>query len=856
MWLDYSHREVESFHPLAKEILKSALSRLNLSDKYKVEHHRSVGSLEMDLVISNRESSKILCVVEIKRTIEAVYSTRYQLQAMSYVQQLRSDEKEKDYYILTNLEAVALFRYSPSRPNVIDQLLAPGIETVCRFSSVSREVFVDRLSAYFATLISGIINDNINYYSSFRHFVEELTEDDDCVLSDRKTWHSKFAALAYEYIRGSLFSAGRNNLTDIRRLNSDISRICGEALRVNFKDIYGLDASAYSDLPSLPPDTLNELYSLGLQYHDADAISDILFNLIARTSPYPGAVPTDLELAKALAVVVSSFCPSIEPDKLIIDPAAGCGNLLAVMPEVYPDIKPSQLMANDINEYLLQILSLRLGLKFPKKISSADSPAITSHDIAQIPDNFFDNAGLIVLNPPYLSHTANASNDYKTGILNRIHLISGQNATTHSLKSPLESVFVELVSMLAPKGATIACIIPLSHLYGLGVSEKLFREMLLERFGLCCIFRYPQQNIFRSVVQNTCIIVGKIGHKPQEIHYVGSIETIDNIDFNTLRHALTDPDFQARNGIERTVFSRDVLVQTSSTGWKILDSIASTASNYLSAQLLETGRYILMCDSEELKDNYRGRIGNMGASDLLFPKPDGDFYKSVKEIIEPHLKTGLRTVQRLKRPYLSDTDTPFLDCSDMQSFDLTIVASEYKASHERAQRRQIRFSKSVEDYINILKHDAPLSVPAGSVLLARDCRRTGRAYLAKTTIYPSTNVWVFEIHDARKGRFYHSWFCSIFYQLNCELTSKNHAGTRKMDAAEFANTFVPDYEAFSDLEVDEIIACNIDTFTTLNSPKIRECDRIWAKIISPSYWEQLLDETARYLSLLATDRES
>jgi len=91
MWLDYSHREVESFHPLAEEILKSALSRLNLSDKYKVEHHRSVGSLEMDLVISNRESSKILCVVEIKRTIEAVYSTRYQLQAMSYVQQLRSD---------------------------------------------------------------------------------------------------------------------------------------------------------------------------------------------------------------------------------------------------------------------------------------------------------------------------------------------------------------------------------------------------------------------------------------------------------------------------------------------------------------------------------------------------------------------------------------------------------------------------------------------------------------------------------------------------------------------------------------------------------------------------------------------
>lgn len=498
MWLNYSDKEVESFHPVCEIILTKALESLNLLDSYTVEHHRTVGSLEMDFVISNIRTSKILCVVEVKRTVEAVLSTRYQLQAMGYVQELRPTEKEKEYYILTNLEAVALFKFSSSRTNVIDQLLSPGIITVRKFSDLPKEEYIDVLSMYFAKLIERVINDDANYFKSFRHFIGEVSDGRDQIISDEKLWHSKFAALAYEYIRGSLSSSGRNQLTDIRRLRSDINKICCEALRINFKGIYGLGNQDYSPLPQIPSDTLNELYKLGSSYIDADAICDILFNLIAKCSTYPGTVPTDTELAKALAVIATAFCNTLQADESIMDPAAGSGNLLSVMPTFFPSITPKQIKANDINEYLLQLLSLRLGLKFPRTISNSDSPSISAYNIADIPKSLFENVKIIVLNPPYLSHTSNASNDYKSGIINRILSIKGSEATTNSLKSSLQSAFVELVTLLDFSS----------------FSNYRFKYLFIDEVQDC---DKKQVELIKSIFADTKIIVQRFGDYCQAI---------------------------------------------------------------------------------------------------------------------------------------------------------------------------------------------------------------------------------------------------------------------------------------------------------------------------------------------------
>jgi len=854
-WLNYTDREVECFHPVCEEILNQALCRLGLTGSYKVEHHRMTGNLEMDFAISNTVTGRILCVIEVKRTTDAVQSSRCQLQAMCYVQELRPAEKEQDFYILTNLETVAFFRYSATRPNVVDQLLTPGIKTVRRFCDTTREEFIDRLSAYFAELIARILKDDSDYYLSFRHIVSELTDNGSRLPDKLGVWHSKFAALFYEYIRGALQPSGQNEMVDVRRLHYDITQICREALRVNFKAIFGLPQADYAALPAIPPSTLSEILHLGNPYLDADAISDILFNLIADKSPYPGAVSTDIELARALIAVASAFCDEPGNGTTFVDPAAGCGNLLSVIPQYFPGINPRQLVANDINPYLLQVLSLRLGLKFPQTVCPANSPSITSFDITDIPADYFSHAGLIVVNPPYLSHTSNAWNDYKSGIIRRIQAING-NALTRSEKSPLEAAFIELLATLAPVGCVIACIVPLSHLFGRGESGISFRRMLLKRFGLQCIFRYPQQNIFRSVAQNTCILIGRPHTQPEQVVHITSTDTIDNTDYSTLHKAATSASFTTDNGIERRSFPTSALANTICNGWKILDNLSANAYKFLKELLQSTGRFVHMSDANILNNNYRGRVGNCGGSDLIFPKPGSPFFNAVAHTIRPHLQTGLRTTTELKTPYISSTDTPFLDVSRMDAVSLNNVVTIYKEKYEAKQSRQLRLSKSVDDYIRLLHHESQLGVAPGAVLLPRDCRRYGRAYLAKTTIFASTNVWIFQLPDNRAGQFYHSWFCSVFYQLNCELVGKNHAGARKMDNAEFADSVVPDITAFTSEEIDEVCNCGVDAFIELSNPHERACDRLWAKLISPSHSKEYLADACRYLSLLANDREA
>lgn len=854
MWISYSDKEVEYFHPICETILNNSLSILGVSDTYKVEHHRCVGSLEMDFVISNKLNSKILCVVEVKRTIEAVLSTRYQLQAMGYVQQLRPSEKESDYYILTNLEAIGLFYYSSNRQSVVDQLLNPGIHTIARFHEHNKDEFIEILSNTFATLINRIIIREVDYYQSFAHFVQEVSDNDNILISDERLWHSKFAALSYEYIRGALDKIGRTQLIDIRRLHNDIRKICEEALRINFKGIFGLNICEYHKLPAIASSIYSELYDLGKNFLDADAISDILFSVIAKESPYPGAVPTDSELAKSLFILANSFASNLNADQCIIDPAAGSGNLLAASILFYPNITPKQIRANDVNAHLLQILSLRLGLKFPTLISKEDSPQISAYNIADIPQSSFNDVKIAVLNPPYYSHTASASYDYKDSIYHRIEEISGKKALTYSTKSPLEACFIELVVDLLPKDAIFACIIPLSHLLGKGESSILFRKMLIQKFGLECIFCYPQQKIFKSVTQNTCVIIGTKGSHKDSISFITSNDTLDNIDYEALRQASINDSFTNYNGIEKIKFERTELIQSIEEGWR-LNSLATEAMAFIENSLYADFRFSYLSYTVSL-ENHRGRVGNSGGSDLIFINSNRAFFKEISSLIKGHTSFGVRTIRAIETPYISETDTLFLDASTCSNDLLTKIVSIYKSKYEPEEGRQARTSKSISKYLDLLKKESRFAEPAGSVFLARDVRRNGKAYLTKSTLFPTTNVWVFPFGNERTGKFYHSWFCSIFYQLDCELIAKNHAGARKMDKSEFNLSIVPIFELFDCSDIDEICKHPVTEFLTLNNPQIRDCDIAWAKIISPHAWKDLLNEAKRYLHLLATERES
>lgn len=148
MWISYSDSEVKVFHPLCEKALNEALKKLKIEKDYKVIHHQLTGSLEMDFVVQHNKTGKYICVVEVKRTPSDVHSTRYQSQAMSYVQQ-NAGQTEKPFYILTNLECAYSFRYDVNKPKTFQQIWKPGFENIGNFEQDEKNIFIEKLTAYF-----------------------------------------------------------------------------------------------------------------------------------------------------------------------------------------------------------------------------------------------------------------------------------------------------------------------------------------------------------------------------------------------------------------------------------------------------------------------------------------------------------------------------------------------------------------------------------------------------------------------------------------------------------------------------------------------------------------------------------
>ena len=593
MWIKNTDKEVECFHPVCKEALEGALKRLHLDKDYEVQHHRYVGKIEMDLVIANRQTNKILCVVEVKRTIAAVNSTRYQYQAMSYVQSLRDVELESKYYILTNLESSCLFKYDVNRQNVYEQIIQPGITINHRFADVSKNDFMAGLTEQYANYIANIKADSGKYLLSFKKFAEEIQEK----LDNQHEWKRVLVGLLYEYIRGSFTKVDRNELKSIAQLSHKLDLICREGAKINFKDIFSLPRLGPSERDaSTSKSLLKELFELGKTYVDADELANVMHKVVSNGYTHDGEVPTDTELATLLLSLVKCFHGRLKPDEIIFDPAAGSGNLICAAVTVFDNIQPNQLMANDINIQLLQLLSLRLGLKFAKTIEKNNTAQISAKNIADFVPSDFRNVRVVVMNPPYLAATGFNCARRKAELYLNIQNLKGVKPTTNVGQMPLEGPFVELVSTLAQEGTVMAAILPSSHLTTKGEASQALRKMLLEDFGLQLIFNYPQERLFDSVAQNTSIVIGIKGTQTENVYYLYCNEAIQDVDISgvpDVLSALYNPTGRINtNGeFEGALLSRTDLANAIETGWQTGNQTKRNAQAFL-AENIKPSHYL------------------------------------------------------------------------------------------------------------------------------------------------------------------------------------------------------------------------------------------------------------------------
>ena len=854
MWLKNTDREVECFHPVCEEALNAALARLNLDDRYEVQHHRYVGSIEMDLVIANKTDNKILCVVEVKRTVAAVNSTRYQYQAMSYVQSLREAELESNYYILTNLEASCLFKFDRNRPNVYEQIIEPGIVINHLFADVTKEVFMADLIDQYVGFLNTIINNDGHYLLSFKQFADEIQDKMDTDMA----WKKALVGLFYEYIRGSFTKIERPGMKTIAQLSRRADLICNEGSKINFKDIFTLTNLPANDRTlETTNELLEQLFELGKTYVDADELASVMHKVISNGHEHEGEVPTDPELATIMLWLVKCISGNLTENDKIMDPAAGSGSLLCAATNVFEGIQPKQLVANDINVKLLQLLSLRIGLKFAKTIDKHNTATITTLNIADVPSGDFDNVKCIVMNPPYLSAVGVNCTQRKAELFRRIRQQKGEAPTTNVGQMPLEGTFVELVSALAKEGTVIAAILPNTHFTTKGEASVAIRRMLLNDFGLQLIFNYPQEKLFEGVAQNTSIVIGIKGQPSENVRYLYCNEVVSLIDPTDIASILAQ-EFSAQglanidNHFEGCLLSKDELESTLESGWQIGNMSKQDAQNFVKANLT-TSPYLIPLKDSEYENYLRGKVGNKGCTDLLYLKENDPFLKIGKNMLRGHLAVGLNNAKGDK-VYIGKGESYFFNVQGMTDRQIKRVAKAFLDADVANNKKQRQDKKSADEYVEILKMESDHCSPAHCVILPRSIRSTGRVFISDKTTYISTNFFVIEA-DEQRTKLLASWFSTVFYQLECEAYGNNRKGLRKLEQRDYEPLHVPMTERFTEEQIQRIVSTPISEFINLRSPEVRNVDRVWAEILFGENAEDYLEEAASLIPILVADRE-
>ena len=853
MWLTHMDSEVNKFHPVCEKALIAALKKINKDSDYKVLHHEYTGSLEMDFVIQNVKTGRYLCVVEVKRTPADVHSARYQSQAMSYVSE-SSGNLEKPFYILTNLEYAFLFRYDPSRPRVVQQILEPGLVHIGDFSAFQKEDFIIRLTDFFADMISKFLSNDFSYLVTLEQFERHMKN----ITDNAQKWKSSLVVLLYEYIRGAFLSIGRNDLPyDVRKFQNNVERICEEAVNVNFKEIFSYSPDIHEKTTAIANDILANIFDFGKQNISGDTIAAVLHSIISTDREHSkGEVPTDLELARVVAVLAKCFGDDIAEDEYICDPAAGSGNLISSAIEIF-NVLPKQVKANDINEKLLELLSLRLGLNFAKVVSCQNSVDVTASNIVDLSKSYFDKIKVIVMNPPFAAGIN--CTDRKRELFKKIREITHKNAKTNVGQMNLEGAFLEMVCSYCNEGTVISCVLPKTHLAARGKEAVALRKYLLSDFGLMAIFSYPEDGLFEEVIKGTCVIIGKVGTKSNSVKLISSNVSVTNIDLKELEDAVIR-EFEAEEfaciapGIDGMSKSSKYMQGIVKDGWRLVSREFEDALLFQQKYIDTNDLLVRMSNlTKKQQPRKRGYASNKGATDLLQLRKNSIIYQ--KNSTLPFLPS-IRNVMDLNEIFVSNGDTYCFDANNINDCDLEHIVDEY-VSIPKKESKQKKEDKSKEWLLNELKWTSTLTrlIPANSVLIPRLPRAKAKVFITEKDAVIATNVYAINMKRREDAIVLASWISTIFYQLICETNAKPQEGIRKMEVGDIERTYIPVLGKLTKDDKESLIAeiANID-FLNLNNPKIRKVDELWAVILYGAEAKLRLAEAKRLLEFLANTR--
>jgi len=558
-WLNYSDDEVARFHPEFGNIANATLAATNLDQELEWVHHlRTPASpLVPDFVLRRPATGQWLLAVELKRTREAVLSTRNQVQAKAYAEtnQHAYAPGTPRYFAISNLEITVAHALNGNRPPQECRLLGGYFESGnFRTTPVQAhkeqfrrdlghviEFATNAQPPVFDTVWPGIMAELLARARQAVHFPHAPLEEprtanwpiirDYFASSPSVDWARLLflRCLMAEYLRGILLKFQHPRAAGIPPTQPNLAAVAATiaALQeIDFRTLFEAQApTMYREVAEPALQNLLTAYVESLVQPDRRVVdlattrqdaSDLVDSLLSSVYPLDsqnesGKIRTDPELA---ALLVTLTLPG--PVASIVDPGCGDGALLSpaydflVARGVAPRDALAAITGVEADPVALRLAEVRLALKQSSTLRPEPQAALTYGDMFAHPELIRD-ARAVLMNPPFKRYEDQDQNpvpeQLRTHYNRAIRAIDGHRATATGGQANLFHYYVEFVVRAARPDTLIGVVLD-NKWYHNGYGAQL-RQTLHNGCEILGIVEYPHWAFFKYWTIATSLLVAR-----------------------------------------------------------------------------------------------------------------------------------------------------------------------------------------------------------------------------------------------------------------------------------------------------------------------------------------------------------
>ncbi len=617
-WLKYSDDEVHRFHPEFEGVANAALASAGLEQELEWIHHARTPAnpLVPDFVLRRRIGHQWLLAVELKRSKEAVLSTRNQVQAKAYAesnQHLYSPTAPR-YFAISNLEVTLLHALNDNRPPQECRLLGGYFESGTfrtTYTATQRRRFLQNIGniievvtsgrpLVFDTVWPGILADLVAYVEQARGLLRaNMAEPDsrnwpivrDFFASPSSVDSTRvlfLRCLMAEYLRGVLLKYQHPRANRIPPAQANLTSLAATIAalqQIDFRSLF--EAQAPTLYRQLAPQALRNLLSaylesliapgrrvvdLATSRLDAPDLVDSILSTV-----YPpgvqegrGKIRTDPELAALLVWLTVRNTASV-----IADPCCGDGALLSGAYQFLLDhgvgftTALTALRGIEADPVALRLAEVRLALKQTSTLRPQPRLRLTYGDMF-VHQEVIRGAGIVLMNPPFKRYEEQGQRPVPARLRahynQAIRAIDGREAATTGGQANLFHFYVEFAIKAARPGTVIGIVLD-NKWYHNGYGSVI-RRLLLNQCEILGVIEYPHWAFFEHWTIATSLVVLKRVVRPRGKHRVKFVRAKTDprsVDLRRVARAFHDGgawpvDWQCRE--------REQGELTASEGWK------------------------------------------------------------------------------------------------------------------------------------------------------------------------------------------------------------------------------------------------------------------------------------------------